>query len=126
MVQTNSREKSICNLVVTSQNSFCYCGVPLSTAQHPLPDFVFLAVFKWFYQTRQTSATEFATSGRSSALVISALASVLYLQRHLNEHQEFLDADPDSLSLELLRDAGTLFVCEAPQQLQTQQGHLKG
>lgn len=41
-----------------------------------------------------------------------------YLQWHLDEHKEFLDADPDSLPFELLRDAGPLFVREAPQQLQ--------
>lgn len=41
----------------------------------------------------------------------------LYLQRHLDEHQELLDADPDALPFELLRDASALLVCEASQQL---------
>lgn len=49
--------------------------------------------------------------------IMTALMSLAYLKRHLNEHQQFLNADPDSLSFELLRDAGPLFVCEASQQL---------
>lgn len=44
-----------------------------------------------------------------------------YLQGHLNEHQEFLDADPDTLPFELMGNAGSLFICEASQQLQSQQ-----
>lgn len=47
-----------------------------------------------------------------------------HLQRHLNEHKEFLDADPDPLPFELLRDAGPLFVCEAPQQLQKEKKEM--
>lgn len=43
--------------------------------------------------------------------------SLLYLKGHLDEHEELLDADPDSLPLELLCDAGPLFIREAPQQL---------
>lgn len=41
----------------------------------------------------------------------------LYLQRHLDEHEQLLDADPDPLPFELLRDASPLFICEAPQKL---------
>lgn len=46
----------------------------------------------------------------------------LYLQRHLDEHQELLDADPDTLPFELLRDASALLVCEASQQLRQKNG----
>lgn len=41
-----------------------------------------------------------------------------YLQRHLDEHQELFDADPDALSSELMGDTGAFFIREAPQQLQ--------
>lgn len=40
-----------------------------------------------------------------------------YLQRHLDEHEELLDADPDPLPFELVCDVSPLFICEAPQQL---------
>lgn len=40
-----------------------------------------------------------------------------YLQGHLDEHQQLLDADPDPLPFELLSDAGALFIGEASQQL---------
>lgn len=59
---------------------------------------------------------EWNTAG--TFLTVAASPSLLYLQRHLDEHKEFLDADPDSLAFELLRDAGALFIREAPQKLQ--------
>ena len=40
-----------------------------------------------------------------------------YLQRHLDEHEQLLDADPDPLPFELVCDVSPLFICEAPQQL---------
>lgn len=44
-----------------------------------------------------------------------SVALLLYLHWHLDEHEEFLNAYPDPLSFELMRDAGPLFVCEASQ-----------
>lgn len=56
----------------------------------------------------------------TTSLVFLCLKPSVYLQRHLDEHQEFLDADPDALPFQLLCDAGSLFIGEAPKQLQAQ------
>ena len=41
-----------------------------------------------------------------------------HLQRHLDEHQHFLDSDPHAFSLHLLGDGSTLLIREVPQELQ--------
>lgn len=59
------------------------------------------------------------SSGKKKTKHISICAACvhLHLQRHLDEHQQLLDADPDPLPFELLRDASPLFIREAPQKL---------
>lgn len=42
---------------------------------------------------------------------------IAYLQRHLNKHEKLLNANPNSFSLHMLGNGGSLSIREAAQEL---------